>query len=1044
MDFLKYAISKPVTVAVGSILILLFGVIGLIRLPVQLAPDTELPQIEVYTMWPGATPSEIESEIVEKQEDKFKSLRNLQTMESSSYNDLARITLTFGLETDINTAVLRVSNKLDEVWDYPDNVKNPIINTSGANAKPMIILQLKMREGDPAEVMKYQTYFENEIRQYIERIEGIASLLVFGGTEDQLEIVLDHGKMARFGVTINDVIARVVAANKDTAAGLLGIDRKNYRIRTSAKFQDTKDPLDVVVYEDGARRIRLRDIADTRIGYAAQFVSILDEGAESIVIIIRREGGANVLEVVERLRAEVERLNREVLPEKNLMIKWSHDESPYILKAINIVRNNVFIGSILAISVLLLFLRSLRSTLVTAIAIPVSAMGAFVFLWLFNRNLNVVSLAGISFAIGMLVDNSIVVLENIDRHRNMGKRIARAAYEGAKEVYGAVVASTLTTVAVFLPVIFMREEAGQLFKDIAIAVTSSIFLSLLVSVTLIPSGMNFLYSGSKRKKAAGKSLINSIGSFFSKLIMKLSALFQKNVLTRILCILGFTSFSIFTAWYLMPKAEYLPQGNQNIIMNVLVPPPGYSADKRKEIGRYIYEQVKPHIDEDGRDGIPQLKNVFYVSSDMFSFVGMTCIEEHETEARKLIPLMNKVIRTIPDMLGVSIQPGIFETQIGRGRTVEVNVSGENLDTIVQSARMLFGALQQSIPQAQIRPVPSLELAYPECNIVPDKRKLAASGLNETNLGVYVDGLMNGRTIDEFRPDGGYQIDLVVRGDEKAFKTPEDILNCSIVNNFGKLVRIGDVARIEYTMGMTQIDRLEKRRNVRLEVTPPDDLPLQAAMEIIDGVVGGLKQEGRLANVMVGVGGSADKLVQTRMALQWNFLLALIIVYLLMSSLFENFLYPFIILFSIPLAAAGGFIGLWLINRLITSQPLDVLTMLGFVILIGTVVNNAILIVHQSLNNVRYEGMEGMQAIRESVRTRIRPIFMSASTSLFALIPLVLSTGSGSEMYRGIGSVLLGGLMLSSVFTLFVIPALLAFFIGFETRKKEAEEDGGEG
>ncbi len=1039
MDFIKYAISKPVTVVVGAILLVLFGVIGLIRLPVQLAPDTELPQIEVFTVWPGATPSEIESEIVEKQEDKLKSIRNLQKLESSSYNDLARITLTFGLETDINTAVLRVSNKLDEVWDYPENVKNPIINTTGANARPMIIMQLKMREGDPAQVMKYQTYFENEIRQYIERVEGVASLLVFGGTEDQLEVVLDPAKMARFGVTINDVISRVAAANRDTSAGLLGIDRKNYRIRTSAKFQDPRDPLEVVVYEDGSRRIRLRDVADTRIGYAPQFVSILDGGAESVVIMVRRESGANVLEVVERVRAEVDRLNQDVLPQKNLMIKWSHDDSPYILKAINIVRNNVFIGGVLAVTVLLLFLRSMRSTLITAVSIPVSAMGAFIFLWLLDRNLNVVSLAGISFAIGMLVDNSIVILENIDRHRGMGKSIAKAAYEGAREVYGAVVASTLTTVAVFLPVIFMREEAGQLFKDIAIAVTSSIFLSLIVSVTLIPSGMNFLYSGSGGKKTAKKSLLGSMGSLFAGLIMAVSGIFQKNAFTRIICVLGFTSFSIFTAWYLMPKAEYLPQGNQNIIMNVLVPPPGYSAEKRREIGRHIYQQVKPHMEEDDKDGIPQVENVFYVSSDMFSIVGITCIEEHETDARKLIPLMNRIIRSIPDMLGVSIQPGIFETQIGRGRTVEVNVSGEDLHGIVQATGMLFGALQQSIPEAQIRPVPSLELSYPECNIVPDKRKLAASGLNETDLGVYVDALMNGRTIGEYRPDGGYQIDLVVRADENEFKTPEDILNCSIVNNFGGLVRIGDVARIEYTLGMTQIDRLEKRRNVRLEVTPPENLPLQAAMEIIDGVVEEYRAEGRLGDVMVGVGGSADKLVQARMALQWNFLLALIIVYLLMSSLFENFFYPLIILFSVPLAAAGGFIGLWVINRLIASQPLDVLTMLGFVILIGTVVNNAILIVHQSLNNVRYEAMEGMKAIRESVRTRIRPIFMSAFTSLFALIPLVLSTGSGSEMYRGIGSVLLGGLMLSSVFTLFVIPALLAFFIGFETGNRRGEE-----
>ena len=241
MDFIRYAISKPVTVAVGALLFILFGAIGLIRLPVQLAPDTELPKIEVFTFWRGATPKEIESEVVEVQEDKLKSIQNLIKMESSSYNDLARITLTFGLETDINTAVLRVSNKLDEVWEYPDNVEKPILSTSGARAKPIIFMNLKVKDGNPADVAKYQTYFENEVRQYLERVEGVASLMVFGGTDQQLEIVLDPVRMARHNITINEVIAKVAAANEDTSAGLLGIDRTNYRIRTAAKFQSPEE-----------------------------------------------------------------------------------------------------------------------------------------------------------------------------------------------------------------------------------------------------------------------------------------------------------------------------------------------------------------------------------------------------------------------------------------------------------------------------------------------------------------------------------------------------------------------------------------------------------------------------------------------------------------------------------------------------------------------------------------------------------------------------------------------------------------------------------
>jgi hydrophobic/amphiphilic exporter-1 (mainly G- bacteria), HAE1 family len=1033
MDILRYAISKPVTVAVAMLLVTLFGIIGMIRLPVQLAPDTELPRIEIFTLWPGASPSEIENEVVEKQEDKLKSIQDLQKMESSSYNDFAQITLTFGLGTDINTAVQRVSNKLDEVWGYPDDVKKPIINTSGANASPTVILTLKTLSGDPRQVTRYQTFFENEIQQYLERVDGVASVLVFGGTADQLEVVVDPIRMASHGITINQVMTKVAAANKDTSAGTINIDRKNYRIRTAAKFESVDDPLDVVIYEDGTRRILLRDIGTTRLGHESQFFSVTDEGSDSIVVMIRRQTGANVLELVKRVRTVVDHLNQEVLPANNLYLKWNYDEAPYILKAIDIVKNNVFKGGLLAVVVLLLFLRSFRATLITAMAIPISAVGTFLFLWLLDRNINVVSLAGISFAVGMLVDNSIVVLENIDRHRKLGKHIAEAAYDGTKEVYGAVIASTLTTVAVFLPVIFMREEAGQLFKDIAIAITAAILLSLLVSVTMIPTAMNKAYGRKEVKKQRTNGKLDRMGGAIVNALAAVSAFGRKTIPARLICIIGFTSAAVLIAWGLMPKAEYLPQGNQNIIMSILVPPPGYSENKRREIGDYIFNQVKPHMDEDGLNGIPQIEHTFYLNADMFTFVGTVLTEANETRARELIPMMNRIINSIPEMFGVSVQPGIFQTDLGQGRTVDVNISGDEMPRIIQSAGMLFGALSQSMPRAQIRPVPSLEMTYPEVNIIPDKRKLSASGLNETDLGNYVAVMSDGKIIGEFRPEGGHHVNLVVRAPENAFQTPEAMLNAVIANNHGQLIRIGDVARIEYGQGMTQIARLEKRRNIRLEVTPPDDLPLQAAIEDIDKLIAGLQQQGMLEDVSVSTGGNADKLTQTFDALKWNFLLAVIIIYLLMSALFENFFYPFIILFTVPLAAAGGFMGLWLVNATIAPQPLDVLTMLGFIILVGSVVNNAILIVHQSLNNVRFEGLTGSDAISEAVRTRIRPIFMSACTTILALSPMVLSTGSGSEMYRGIGSVLLGGLALSTIFTLFVIPALLAFFIGFEKK-----------
>lgn len=1028
MDIVKYSLNKPVSVAVAVILVVTFGLIGLNTLPVQLTPDVETPQITVQTTWGGATPFEIEKEIIERQEEALKGLRGLTKMESSAYNSFGEITLSFLLETDIDDALLRVSNKLNEVSNYPDNADKPLIESAGASSSPVIWMMLKTREENTRHINEFRTFFEDSIRQHLERVPGVGSLFVFGGTESELHVVLDTEKMAQHKITINQITGAIRNANTTTSAGILGMGRKNYRIRTMGQFQKPEEALDVVVYDDGLKRVYLRDIVNVQKGFDKENVSVLQNGTQVIVVGVRKEPGTNVLEMTERVEAQVQKLNSGILADNDLSIDMVYDQRAYINTAINLVKQNVLVGGSLAICVLLVFLRSVRSTLTTAIAIPISVIGTFIFLWISGRSLNVVSLAGISFAVGMLVDNSIVVLENIDRHRKMGKHAFDAALEGAKEVWGAVFASTATTVAVFLPVIFMQEEAGQLFRDIAIAITFSIMISLLVSISVIPTLIHLFYRGDTKRNTnvLQKSIV---GPIFVRGVMVFSSLCQKNIVTRIVTICLFTTLAVGLVLWLRPAAEYLPQGNRNLILNILIPPPGYSVDKMKEIGHYIYDEAQPYFEEDNKDGIPQLKQMFYVGADRINIFGGISI--HETRAKEMIPLFTRIMQSIPGVYGVSIQAGIFESGIGKGRTVEVNVSGQDIDTIVGGTRMLYGAIGQGIESAQIRPVPSLETSYPEVRVIPNKEKLAASGMNERDLGIYVDILMDGRKIDEYRPEGTNQVDLILKGESTSFDTPENILKATIVNGYGDLIKMGDVADLEYSESMPQISHLERKRNITLQVTPPKDLPLQQAMEIIGGIVSSLEEGGKLKGLDVSIGGNADKLKETGRALQWNLLLALLITYLLLAALFENFFYPFIILFTVPLAAGGGFVGLELVNRIIAPQGFDVLAMLGFIILIGTVVNNAILIVHQSLNNVRYHGLVGLEAIADSVRTRIRPIFMSATTSLLAMSPLVLSTGSGSELYRGLGSILLGGLALSTMFTLFVIPALLAFVIRFE-------------
>ncbi|QGY40163.1 MMPL family transporter [Pseudodesulfovibrio cashew] len=1046
MDIVKASIDKPVAVLVGVILVVLFGGIALATLPYQLSPNVTEPVITVSTTWQGATPYEIERDIVEEQEKVLKGIPGLIEMDSSSYNSLAELSLKFEIGTDVDSALLRVSNKLDEVPEYPDSAKRPVVSATGASTSPVIWLILKTLPGNEREVQTYRTYFENEVRQYLERVKGVADLFVGGGREEEMQIILDPVKLAAYNMTIPELVSILKAENVSISAGSLGVGRRDYRIRTPAEFKSPEDIESVVLSSSGEYRFTLADVAEVRRGYEKATVAMLHNSEEAMAIGIKPESGTNVLEMTDAVEKVVDGLNADKLKDEGVTLDWVYDQRPYIEGAIDLVKQNIIIGSILAIVVLFVFLQSFSSTIIVAVAIPISIVGAFIMFAAAGRSLNVVSMAGISFAVGMLVDNAIVVLENIDRHRRMGKKAMAAAYDGASEVWGAVLASTLTTVAVFLPVVFMEQEAGQLFKDIAIAVTCAISLSLFVSVLVIPMLAKQFYGIAERRgggegdggprKPASLSLakramlpLTALGGRLSDGIMSLLDKAISRPSSRIVTVVSLTLASVLMVWSFFPKMEYLPQGNRNLVINILIPPPGLSYAERLDIGRYVFDQAAPNMDT-SVDGLPGIKDIFYVSAPTINLFG--AISNDEQRAGELTPFFSRILNSIPGMFGVSIQASIFEQGLGKGRVIDVDISGASLEHIVAAAGTMFGMAMQEIPGSQVRPVPSLELLYPEVRFLPDRDRVRAAGLSTEDLGTAIDVILDGRDIGDFKEEGKKKIDLVLKGSNKDVTTPEELDSSLIAVPQGWAVPVSSLARIQRTNSMNQIRHLERQRTISLQVTPPATMPLQQAMETIQNkLVPAVRGMGLLDGLTVRLSGAADKLTVTREALQWNFLLALVITYLLMSALFGNFLYPLIILFTVPLAGAGGFLGLKLENWFIAPQPLDILTMLGFVILIGVVVNNAILIVHQSLGNIREHGMEHKEAVLEATRTRLRPIYMSAATSVFGMLPLAVAPGPGSELYRGLGAVVLGGLALSTVFTVFVIPALLMFFIGME-------------
>jgi len=1041
VDIINYSIKRPVTILVGVILIIMFGLISLGKLPYQLTPTVTQPKLSVQTIWPGATPYEIERDLIEEQEKALKSTPSLVEYESTSSDSVGKITLTFKLGTDINQAKLDVSNKLNEVSSYPTNAEKPVISSSGDDASPVIWTMLQTKEGNSKHIYKYKTFFENNIKEKIERIPGVASLMVIGGQEDQVHIKVDSHKLAAYGLTMDEVINTIGSENVNVSAGTMYVDRRTYRIRTTAEFKDLESLRNMVIKSDGNRRILLSDIGDVVYGNEKASGITMFLGVPGIIVGIRAEPNANVVSMTNAVEKVYQNLNDGVLKQNDLEFKWLYDERPYILGSIDLVKQNILIGAVLAIVVLLLFLRSISATTVVSLAIPISIVATFIILSAMGRSLNTISLAGISFAVGMLVDSAIVVLENIDRHKRMGKKFFQAAYDGANEVWGALIASALTTIAVFLPVIFLEDEAGQLFKDIAIAVTAAVSFSLFVSISVIPmmwTQMMRLSKHDEHQHREKRSFIVRIGDWFTKAFMFFVNLSIKNTLMRLLTVFSLVAFSVGSVYLFFPKMEYLPQGNKNLVFNILIPPPGLSYNEREKIGEELFKKMNKHVNKEV-DGIPPINRMFFGSFGDFMIFGATTSEEQR--ARELIPAFIPVVNSFPGIFGISLQSGVFEQGIGEGRTVDVDLSGESIEKIATAGGMFFGAINQAVKGTQVRPVPSIELLYQESRFHPKRDKLKAVGMSSQSLGTTIDVLNDGRIIGDFKQDGKKKVDLVLKSVDGSIPTSEELAKTLIATPKGGLVPINSLASLEKTTGISSIRHLNGKRTITLQVTPPKNMTIQEMMQLLEQkLIPAVKAKGVLKDVNVELSGTADKLKETIKNMSLDVVLALIIVYLLMSALFSNFLYPLIIMFTVPVAAAGGFIGLKLTDTFLSMQPMDILTMLGFIILIGIVVNNAILIVYQALNNIRNHNMQYKEAVLDSVKSRLRPIFMSSLTSIFGMLPLVLFPGPGSEFYRGLGSVITGGLALSTFFTIFMVPSLLMFVIKFEKRGVNSEKN----
>jgi multidrug efflux pump subunit AcrB len=1008
----RLAISNPVAVIAAILLVLLMGTVGLLSLPVQMIPDVEKPAIQISTGWRAAAPEEVESEIIEPQEDVLRGLPGLDKMESTASSGNAEIALSFTIDTDLQRALVEVINRLNQVPRYPADVTEPQITVGQDQDRTAIAwFSLTPLPGNDREMASYSDFVREVVQARIERVPGISNSNAYGGRDNEVRITFDPYEAAALGIDI-PTLALLTGNNNDTSGGFNDIGRRQYTLRYAGKY-DLPEFGDMVLEWRGGNPVRLRDIATVDVVMRDSSGLIVHNGVDAIAFNAQVEKGVNVLDVMEDLKAAVEEMRVGTLARAGLDIKQVYDETDYINDSIAMLRTNLLLGIALAVSVLWWFLRKFRATFMVALAIPVSLFTAFFIMQIGGRTLNMISLAGLAFAMGMVLDGAIVVLENIVRLREKGKDAEDAATIGPGQVAGALLASTATTVVIFMPIVFLKDVSGQLFADLAIVISVAVIASLVIALAIIPT------AAAKWLKEV--RLDDKHRDWWDTLTGKIMWLTDSTKVRRALIVGLFAGASSIT-WALLPPADYLPKGNQGWIFAFILSPPGQSVTTaREEFVNVVADRMAPYLEEDSEFEIDAYFTGLFGS---YGFFGSAMANRNDV-APFVQKLNFEVLSGFPDTMAFANSRGIFERLTG-GSGIDLNIQSRDMDAMLVAARTGMGSIFQNLPGAQARPIPGVDIAEPELRFIPDDRRIAEAGWSRQQMSTVMRSLGDGVFVGEYF-DGDRRLDIVLRA--PPWQSPEDLAATPVATPIGGIQSIDQLVRMERTAGPSQIRRVDRRRAITLNVTPPSDVSLEEAIatlreKVEPGLRSLLPEDGEITYY-----GAADDLDIALTSMSRSFILAIIVLYLLMSGLFRSFLDSLLVISAIPLATVGGVVLLRIMNL-----PMNLLTMIGFITLLGLVVNNAILLVHQTRSAER-AGIDRRGAVEQAIRRRLRPILMSTLTSLFGMMPLLLIPGPGSEVYRGLAAVIVGGMSVSTIFTLVYLPSLLRMGEGATVKRE---------
>ncbi|MEM9922873.1 MAG: efflux RND transporter permease subunit [Cyanobacteria bacterium P01_D01_bin.50] len=1068
MSLIKTAVRWRHGTFVLFCILALFGVLSLLSLPLELRPGGDRPEITISTSYSGASPREVEELITRPIEERLEEVQGIQEVTSSSSSGRSSINLEFNWDSDIDRRLVDVLNKLQQVEALPPEAGESDVEIVSGSSSPMMWTILVAKEGFTPNDEHYRDLVDDVIVPRFRQVQGVGQFLVSGGREREVEVIVDPKALADRNLTIGDVVSALRSNNRDIRGGPLILGRREYRVRTVSRSTDVKQLEGFVLRRDESGTVYLRDVAKAQMGRKIQDRALIRDNKPAVAVGIVRQPNANVPEISKGIRQALVDLEARFDREgEGITFDIPYDENDYINESISFVQGNLMMGAVLAAFILLLFLGSLRTVAVIAITIPTTLITVFIVFAALGRSLNVISLASLAFAVGMVVDNAIVVLENVFTHMQMGKSPVKAAIEGTEEVGGAMLASTLTTIAVFAPIVLVKGEAGQLFFDIGIGLSASVLFSLFAALTLVPmlSGL-FLNRAEAQRILQGmennqnnpeidplliasdqiilnpnRSPFSKIQHLLEKIISKISHIFlffqgkfEKLLLATVswsigvgrkfrrLIVLSIPITLLFISFQLLPPADYLPEGNRNLILWLSEPFPGTS----------IPEAIK--LSQGPRDFVseqPEIMRSLYVHRSGLRAIAAFVKPEESTGNKldEIVDRMRKVGGSFPGYrFLVPRRVSIFRNP---GKEFEINLVGQDLEELNRLQQQLMQQLRGLSGVQNVRS--NFVTGAPELQVIPNRVRLAEVGLSEAELGSIVEAALGGLRASEFT-DGKRELDVTVELQNTSVETPAQLRQLPLNIGNGRQVQLADVAQVIEATGPDAINHVDLERSITLTVRVAREAPLGELIEQTEQQILEPLRQTLPTGFRVELAGSADVLSETLMQLGSTFVLSLLITYLLLVALYRSFSFPLLIMATVPMGISGALLSLILANSIPgVVVPLDMITGLGFVILTGVVVNNAILLVDRSLQ-LQQEGKSYDDSLYLAVKDRLRPIFMSAGTSVLGMLPLAIVPGKGAELYQGLGIVLTGGLAFSTILTPTVVPALMGLLRDYSGKK----------